>query len=263
MRIVRQPTYLVAVFGAAYLHSLEGNLEGPLATLLALTACDDDSTGPVNLSPPANVQAVATGPTSVRVSWNQVAEADSYEIDRAEDGGSFASLQTGLTATLFEDSGLAEGAEYRYRVRAVRGGDFSAHSAEISVETGTSAPRVRVIHGVTQDMTLQSDTTYVLSGFVKVANGATLTIEPGTIIRGTAGCFRSPFSAAWRSGMPQSVRGRPSARPPGCCRSPVPEPRARCPRCRGANPEPPENRSRRCRWWPRGRLTSDGMPGRF
>ncbi|HEY9449988.1 MAG TPA: hypothetical protein VIQ60_09540, partial [Gemmatimonadaceae bacterium] len=34
------------------------------------------------------------------------------------------------------------------------------------------------------DRTLSADTTYTLSGFVKVANGATLTIEPGTRIVG-------------------------------------------------------------------------------
>ena len=37
---------------------------------------------------------------------------------------------------------------------------------------------------ITADRTLHSDTVYTLSGFVHVANGATLTIEPGTRIVG-------------------------------------------------------------------------------
>ncbi len=37
---------------------------------------------------------------------------------------------------------------------------------------------------ITQDRTLHADTVYTLRGFVKVANGATLTIEPGTTIMG-------------------------------------------------------------------------------
>jgi hypothetical protein len=37
---------------------------------------------------------------------------------------------------------------------------------------------------ITADRTLYSDTVYTISGFIRVANGATLTIEPGTVIQG-------------------------------------------------------------------------------
>jgi hypothetical protein len=37
---------------------------------------------------------------------------------------------------------------------------------------------------ITADRTLYADTVYTLSGFIRVANGATLTIEPGTVIQG-------------------------------------------------------------------------------
>jgi hypothetical protein len=37
---------------------------------------------------------------------------------------------------------------------------------------------------ITSNRTLRADTVYTLSGFIKVANGATLTIEPGTVIQG-------------------------------------------------------------------------------
>ena len=37
---------------------------------------------------------------------------------------------------------------------------------------------------ITSDRTLYKDTTYTLSGFVQVTNGATLTIQPGTVIKG-------------------------------------------------------------------------------
>ncbi|MGE0160541.1 MAG: hypothetical protein AB7T31_14110 [Gemmatimonadales bacterium] len=37
---------------------------------------------------------------------------------------------------------------------------------------------------ITTDRTLYADTVYTISGFVHVANGATLTIEPGTVIQG-------------------------------------------------------------------------------
>ena len=46
-------------------------------------------------------------------------------------------------------------------------------------------PREAVLDtDITSDRTLFADTTYTLSGFVHVANGATLTIEPGTTILG-------------------------------------------------------------------------------
>jgi hypothetical protein len=37
---------------------------------------------------------------------------------------------------------------------------------------------------ITADRTLYADTVYTLSGFIRVANGATLTIQPGTVIQG-------------------------------------------------------------------------------
>ena len=49
----------------------------------------------------------------------------------------------------------------------------------------TPGPRAAVISGdITANRTLYADTVYTLSGFVHVANGATLTIQPGTKIVG-------------------------------------------------------------------------------
>lgn len=43
---------------------------------------------------------------------------------------------------------------------------------------------VVITENITEDRTFHADTTYKLSGFIKVGNGATLTIEPGTRIVG-------------------------------------------------------------------------------
>jgi len=49
----------------------------------------------------------------------------------------------------------------------------------------TPGPEEAVINAdITSDRTLYADTVYTISGFVHVANGATLTIEPGTVIQG-------------------------------------------------------------------------------
>lgn len=50
---------------------------------------------------------------------------------------------------------------------------------------GPSEPGFGTIsEDITSNRTLHADTVYTISGFIKVTNGATLTIEPGTIIQG-------------------------------------------------------------------------------
>jgi hypothetical protein len=63
-----------------------------------------------------------------------------------------------------------------------------AVSAACGEDNGTnvlSGPTEATINAdITTDRTLYADTVYTLSGFIRVANGATLTIEPGTVIQG-------------------------------------------------------------------------------
>lgn len=55
----------------------------------------------------------------------------------------------------------------------------------VAPDNGTPEPGSAVIdQDITSDRTLYADTVYKLSGFIKVANGATLTIQPGTKIVG-------------------------------------------------------------------------------
>src|SRR4051812_16109104 len=169
-----------------------------VAALLAGTvaACDDGgSTGSDTLTPPLGVTATSTGATSIRVTWNQVPGATGYQVERAATGGAFASVATGVGGTFYEDSGLQPATDYRYRVTAVNGSKLSQPSTEATAKTGTQGARVRVLNGaIGGSMTLFSDTTYVLSGYVKVQNGATLTIQPGTRIVGDT---LAPGSSLW------------------------------------------------------------------
>ncbi len=146
-----------------------------------LTACgnDNNGTGPTPPAAPSGVQAVSSGTTSITVSWNVVSGADSYELDR--DG---TTIQPSLATTFFEDTGLSTSTEYCYVVRAKGSGLTSDDSAEKCATTGTPGPKVATVTGVPLDRTFYSDTTYVLQGYVKVSNGATLTIQAGTKIVG-------------------------------------------------------------------------------
>lgn len=154
-------------------------------SLCALSACEDDGpAGPDPLTAPANVQATALSPNAVRVTFAPVAGAQSYTVQRAVSGGSFANAGTATTTT-YEDSGLEPGTEYRYRVAAVRGAETGPYSDIVTVATPPEGAKVATISSdITSDRTLYADTVYKISGFVKVTNGATLRIQPGTTILG-------------------------------------------------------------------------------
>ncbi|HEX8904866.1 MAG TPA: fibronectin type III domain-containing protein [Longimicrobiaceae bacterium] len=161
----------------------------------AAAACDGSSTGSDALTPPLGLTATATGATSIRLTWNQVPTATGYEVERAPAGGAFASVASAVGGTFYDDASLQPSTAYRYRVRATNGTRSSDYSTEATASTGTAGPRVRVLNGaIAASTTLYAETTYVLSGYVKVQNGATLTIQPGTTIVGDT---LAPGSSLW------------------------------------------------------------------
>lgn len=160
---------------------------------LALAACggDDDPAGPAIPNAPLGVTATATGISSIRVSFSTAAGINSYNIERAEGAaGTFAQVGTvqapATPGTVnYDDTGLKVQTLYRYRVIAVQGAQVSAPSGEASATTLAFGTFTRDITGdITANRTLYADTTYTLKAFIHVANGATLTIQPGTIIKG-------------------------------------------------------------------------------
>ncbi|MCC7055591.1 MAG: fibronectin type III domain-containing protein [Gemmatimonadaceae bacterium] len=156
--------------------------------VLTLSGCgSDDPTGPTDL-PPANASVAAPSATTARITWGKVSDATSYVVQRVTgaSGGTFATISAaGLTDTTYLDTGLEPSAAYRYRVQAIRASGPSQYSAEVSVTTkapGTASATIST--NITANRTLFADTTYTLQGFIQVANGATLTIQPGTKILG-------------------------------------------------------------------------------
>lgn len=148
-------------------------------------ACDSNSTGSDQPDPPTGTTVTVVSPTSIRVTWNLAEDATSYDVERATAGGAFAAVGTGIAGTFYEDNGLTAGTEYTYRVRAMRGTKASGYGAEVKATTSAAPPKIRVLSGfISSNQTLSADTLYVLSGYVKVTNAATLTIQPGTKIVG-------------------------------------------------------------------------------
>jgi hypothetical protein len=162
-------------------------------TAAAVAGCgsdDDDHSGvtepTVRVVPPTNVNAQAMTATTARVTFTAVTGATGYVVQRAAgaSGGTFAQVGT-PTATTFDDAGLNPGQPYQYRVASVVNGQTSDFSAPITL-TALQAGRGRatINADITANRTLWADTVYTLQGFIKVANGATLTIQPGTRIEG-------------------------------------------------------------------------------
>ncbi|MEX2570006.1 MAG: fibronectin type III domain-containing protein [Gemmatimonadota bacterium] len=152
---------------------------------LAFAACDDDPVAPAELVPPAGLTVTANGATAATITFSSVQGATEYVLQRAAGtAGNFAEIAT-LSATTYEDSGLEAGTAYRYRVAAVRSGQQSSFSSAVSLTTAVEGPMEATISSnITSNRTLYADTLYTLSGYVRVGNGATLTIEPGTKIVG-------------------------------------------------------------------------------
>ncbi|MGE5926443.1 MAG: fibronectin type III domain-containing protein [Gemmatimonadota bacterium] len=158
---------------------------GAASLALLLGACSDGTEPEAAPAPPATLQATATSATGVALTWAASTGATGYIVERAPGaGGAFAQVAT-PTATTYADAGLAPATAYRYRVYAVNSAGASGASSEVAVTTDAAGARVATISAdITADRTLYADTLYTISGFVHVANGATLTIQPGTVIHG-------------------------------------------------------------------------------
>ena len=154
--------------------------------VMGLAACGDD-TDP-NGNPPATPTGLAAAvqeDNSITVTWNASAGAASYTLERADESAptTFAQVGGALSTTTYTDTDTDVDVTYSYRVSATNADGTSAASA---VVTATPAGEmVATLSGnITADRTLYADTLYTLSGYVKVGSGATLTIEPGTVIQG-------------------------------------------------------------------------------
>lgn len=93
-------------------------------------------------APPANVNAVP-GNGQATITWDESIWATSYSVYRSTTSGSgYSQIATGLTSTIFTDTGLTNGTNYYYVVRATNSLGTSSNSVEVSVTPSedTQAP---------------------------------------------------------------------------------------------------------------------------
>ena len=164
--------------------------------VMAAAACSSKDAptapAPVAPNPVIGLQAVAKTTTSVTVTFTSAAGDASYDIQRVEgaSGGTFATIanvpapaQAGTVS--YVDNNLKVNTVYRYHVVTNKGSLQSAPTAAVAVTTlNFGNATADITTDITASRTFFADTVYNLKGFIHVANGATLTIQPGTKVTG-------------------------------------------------------------------------------
>ena len=167
-----------------------------LGLLAGCSDDDDDVVNPPDTPPvPTGLEAARQEDGSIDVSWNASTGATAYVLQRAAATApnTFAGVGGDIATTTYNDDDATPGTGYLYRVAAKNTNGTSVYSG--SVAASEPGDNVEIVTGpITTDRTLTSDKTWVLQGYVKVSDGATLTIEPGTKI---VGDFETKGSSLW------------------------------------------------------------------
>lgn len=96
---------------------------------------------------PAGLTVIAEDDDKIFVSWDAVDDATGYAVQVSIDGGSWNAVAgSPFVGTSFEETGLDEGTEYCYRVRAIGPESMSPWSAPVCAETLPNPP---IIYDVT------------------------------------------------------------------------------------------------------------------
>lgn len=165
-----------------------------LSVAVSYTSCDDDdpitpSTSAPSVTAPASVLNVDNGADGQSVAF-QVAIDPSLTATYTTTSSGVTVLNdagdasTG-TLTINFDAGTIEGAASI--TVTVNDSENRTASATAVINVGVNERQIIVVENVTTNTTWTADKEYVLAGRITVTDGATLTIEPGTVIKGQAG----------------------------------------------------------------------------
>ena len=88
------------------------------------------------LAPSDRSERGGVSTSQINLVWNLFTNASSYNVKRSlTNGGSYTTIASGLTATNYQDSGLAGGTVYYYVVSAIVSGSETTNSAQASAAT--------------------------------------------------------------------------------------------------------------------------------
>src|SRR5690606_8801259 len=113
------------------------NQAGASAATNIAEATTEPAGGPTE--PPSGLTAEAASQTEIDLAWTDDSDnEDAFHIERCTGAGCVVFEEAGeapANATSFEDTGLAAGTTYRYRVRARAGTEYSSYSNTVEAAT--------------------------------------------------------------------------------------------------------------------------------
>lgn len=106
--------------------------------VFADTAADgnSDAAEEVVISAPSGVKALSSGKTTIKVSWKKVNGAEKYQVYRYNSKSKTWKLAKTTANLSVKFTGLAKSTTYKYKVRAMAGGQKSDFSASVTSKTG-------------------------------------------------------------------------------------------------------------------------------
>jgi predicted phage tail protein len=131
--------------GTTYYYRVRGRNVSGLSDYSAEVSATTPVPPPPVPGPPTDLSAAAVDTSTIDLSWTAAAGVvDGYHIERSlTPGGGFAPVDTVAGGiTIFQDTSLASGTTYYYRVRARNVSGFSDYSAEASATTPVPPPPV-------------------------------------------------------------------------------------------------------------------------
>lgn len=165
-----------------------------LATALIFTACDSNNDGGSNfnapsVTAPSGVTSVANGAAGQSVDFTVSIDPTLTATWTASGSGvtvtTGSGSTTGGTVTVNFDAGTTAGAAAV--TLTVTDSEGQTASATAVIDIAVDEKVVRVTSNISANTTWTADNVYVLGGRITVLDGATLTIEAGTVIKGEAG----------------------------------------------------------------------------
>lgn len=166
-----------------------------LLSALFFTACGDDEKlfDKPTVTAPSNVLSVDFGATGLSVDFSVSIDPDLTATYQATGSGVTVSNPNGSVSgspvTINYNAGNTAGAAAI--ILKVTDSEGQTAEATAVINIGQNETTVRITTNITQNTTWTADKVYILGGRITVTSGTTLTIEPGSVIKGEAGAGAS------------------------------------------------------------------------
>jgi len=167
---------------------------------------------------PTNLSAAAVSQSQINISWNAPANNGGspilgYKVQRSLDGGSTWNTivsNTGSTASIYSNTGLASNTAYTYRVSAINAIGTSSPSNTVTAKTGSITTQVSLTvksvdlsgNTITGLWTTISSGQTIKTGYTTM----TITVTPGTQYTVTVANYQNYVFDHWANGSTNPTR---------------------------------------------------------